>query len=53
MKTFKLILLIVVLITTGWLMAEGIKVNLLGEPTLVSNTTSKDQTSVSPSVRLK
>jgi hypothetical protein len=53
MKTFKLILLIVVLITTGWLMAEGIKVNILGQPTLVSQSSSNDQTSSGPSVSLK
>lgn len=38
MKTFKLVLLILVLLTTTWLMVEGAKVNLVAEPTVVSSS---------------
>ncbi|MDZ4706912.1 MAG: hypothetical protein SH818_00805 [Saprospiraceae bacterium] len=53
MKTFKLLLLIVVLLTTTLLMVEGVKVNLLAQPTVVSSASAPEQTPFSPSVRLR
>ena len=38
MKTFKLVLLIMVLSATTWLMAEGVRINVL------ANTTHKQET---------
>lgn len=38
MKTFKLVLLIVVLAATSWLMAEGVRINVLANVSPDSET---------------
>lgn len=38
MKTFKLVLLIVVLAATSWLMAEGVRINVLANASPDSET---------------
>ena len=42
MKTFKLVLLIVVLAATTWLMAEGVRINVL------ANTSPDSETVMTP-----